>query len=165
MKRILEQIQALAADVTKTAKVRKRLLTIAAVFIVFQLYFVRELIAAELLFGLGFAVLLVVVGIFYVVGAIGERIIDATQTRAHVVADSARRGYSVASPALNAVAKRGIDLTEAEAKVIACSVRRANTTRPRNSLTRPLPSAPIGPRPAAEIQSPEQLGLRCQDNA
>jgi ribosomal protein S20 len=127
MKRVLDQIRAFMIDVVKTAKVRKRLLAVLAVFIFLQLYFVRELIAAELLFGLGFAVLLFIVGIFYVVGAIGERVIDATETGALVVADSARRGYTKASPVLDAAAKRGIVLTEIGAEAIARSARRGYT--------------------------------------
>jgi hypothetical protein len=38
----------------KQAKVRKPLVLFLAVVLVLQLYFVRELIAAEVLFGLGF---------------------------------------------------------------------------------------------------------------
>lgn len=110
MKRVPDEIRPLVADITKTAKARKGLLIIVVAFIVLQLYFVRELLAAELLFGLGFAVLLIVTGIFYVVGAVGERLIDATQQGAHAVADSARSSYREASPVLDGAAKRAIDL-------------------------------------------------------
>jgi hypothetical protein len=53
-------------------KVRKRLLLALAILFVLQLYFVRALIAAELLFALFFAVILAVVGIVYLLGALGE---------------------------------------------------------------------------------------------
>ena len=36
---------------------RKGILSVVAIFLILQMYFVRELLAAELLFGLGFAVL------------------------------------------------------------------------------------------------------------
>jgi hypothetical protein len=119
MKDKLNQIRLFVSDITRTAKVRKRLLAIAAVFVVLQLYFVRELIAAELLFGLGFAVLFFLAAVFYVVGAIGERAIDVTKVGAHVVADSAHRGYVKAAPVLEVAAKRSAVLAEVAAKVLA----------------------------------------------
>jgi hypothetical protein len=70
------------------------LLLFLAVVFTLQMYFVRELLAAELLFGLGFAVLLSLGGIFYLVGAIGERGLDLTEAGVRVIADSARRGYA-----------------------------------------------------------------------
>lgn len=118
------RIRIFVSDIAKTAKVRKRLLAIAAVFVVLQLYFVRELIAAELLFGLGFAVLAFAVGIFYVVGAIGERAIDVSKMGARVVVDSAQRAYVKASPVLEVAAKRCAVLVVAGAKFFAQSARR-----------------------------------------
>lgn len=70
------------------------MLSALAVLVVLQIYFVRELIAAELLFGLLFAVLLVVGGICYVVGVIGERGLDWAEVGVRVLARSARRGYN-----------------------------------------------------------------------
>jgi hypothetical protein len=90
----LGQLEKYFDTVTRTAKVRICYAAIVAVFIILQLYFVRELIAAELLFGLGFAVLLLLAGIFYVVGAIGERGLDLTEVGIRAIAHSARRGYS-----------------------------------------------------------------------
>jgi hypothetical protein len=119
----LNQIRLFVSDITRTAKVRKRLLAIGAVFVVLQLYFVRELIAAELLFGLGFAVLFFLVALFYVVGAIGERAIDVTKVGAHVVVHSAHRGYVKVSPVLEVAAKRTAVLAEAGAKAVAHSAR------------------------------------------
>jgi hypothetical protein len=67
--------------------------TLLAVFIILQAYFVRELLAAELLFGLAFSVLFVLGGLAYLLGTIGERGLDWTETGIRVVASSARRGY------------------------------------------------------------------------
>jgi energy-coupling factor transporter transmembrane protein EcfT len=94
MRATLGQLKTHLATITRTAKIRKWYAAIVAVFIILQLYFVRELIAAELLFSLGFAVLLVLAGIFYVLGAIGERGLDLTEVGARTLAHSARRGYS-----------------------------------------------------------------------
>lgn len=80
--------------VTEKAKVRKGMLSILAVFFVIQIYFVRELLAAELLFGMGFAVLFAIGMIFYLVGTLGERGLDWAETGVRVVATSARRGYA-----------------------------------------------------------------------
>jgi hypothetical protein len=123
MGRYFAQVRVFLNDVVRIAKARKALLFLAAAFLVLQLYFVRELIAAELLFGLGFAVLLVLVGIFYVVGVAGERLIGATQVGARVVAHSAREGYAKASPVLDVAAKRSLDLAGAGAKVVVRAAR------------------------------------------
>jgi hypothetical protein len=80
--------------VAEKAKVRKGMLSILAVFFVVQIYFVRELLAAELLFGMGFAVLFGIGLIFYLVGTLGERGLDWAETGVRVVATSARRGYA-----------------------------------------------------------------------
>jgi hypothetical protein len=52
------------------------------------------LLAAEALFMLGFAVLFVIGGIVYLVGALGERGLDFAEAGIRMIADSARRGYS-----------------------------------------------------------------------
>jgi hypothetical protein len=124
MKPALGQLRELVYAVTKTAKVRKRLMAIAGVIIILQLYFVRELIAAELLFGLGFAVMLVLAGALYVVGAIGERGFDLTEAGARVVGRSLRRGYGKMAPVARAIGERGFELTEARARVAGRSLRR-----------------------------------------
>jgi len=87
-------LKSLAAAVAKEGNVRKRLALGLLVLLVLQLYFVRELIAAEVLFGLGFLVLLTLGGIFYLVGAIGERSFDLIEGGARAVAPFARRGYA-----------------------------------------------------------------------
>ena len=73
MKTFLEQSKSLSLLIVEKAKVRRGLLLGTGIFFVFQLYFVRELLAAELLFGLGFAVLLALVAVAYLVGSLGER--------------------------------------------------------------------------------------------
>jgi hypothetical protein len=94
MKKYLTKLQAMLVGVIEKAKVRKGLLFILGIFFVLQVYFVRELVAAELLFGLGFAVLMVLGGIVYLVGAIGERGLDWMATGVQVTATAARRGYA-----------------------------------------------------------------------
>jgi hypothetical protein len=94
MKNGLGQLKASVAAVIEKAKIRKGLVMFLAVLFTLQMYFVRELLAAELLFGLGFAVLLSLGGIFYLVGAIGQRGLDLTEAGVRVIADSARRGYA-----------------------------------------------------------------------
>ena len=94
MKTHLTKLQTMLMGLIEKAKVRKGLLSILGIFFVLQVYFVRELIAAELLFGLGFAVLMVLGGIVYLVGAIGERGLDWAATGVQVTATAARRGYA-----------------------------------------------------------------------
>jgi hypothetical protein len=94
MKTLLQQSKSLALSIVEKAKVRKGLLLGIAVFFVLQLYFVRELLAAELLFGVGFAILLAVAALAYVVGSLGERGLDFAEVGVRVIGDSARRSFS-----------------------------------------------------------------------
>jgi hypothetical protein len=94
MKRLIGTAKSYAGAVAEKAKLRKGMLSIVAVISVFQLYFVRELAAAELLFVLAFAILLVVCALAYLIGTIGERGLDLTESGIRVLAESARRGYS-----------------------------------------------------------------------
>ncbi|MFZ3217431.1 MAG: hypothetical protein WA192_15335 [Candidatus Acidiferrales bacterium] len=87
-------LQTTVLGIVEKAKVRKGLLSIFAILFLFQLYFVRELLAAELLFGMGFALLMLLGGIFYLVGAIGERGLDWMEVGVRVTANVARRGYA-----------------------------------------------------------------------
>lgn len=95
MKTFLEQSKSLVLLIVEKAKVRKGLLFGGATFFVFQLYFVRELLAAELLFGVGFAILFALAALAYVVGSLGERGLDYAEVGVRVIGDSARRGFSV----------------------------------------------------------------------
>ncbi len=94
MKTQLENAKALIMGIGQKAKVRKSMLSVVAMFLVLQMYFVRELLAAELLFGLGFAILLMLGGLFYLVGAVGERGLDWAEAGVRVISSSARRGYA-----------------------------------------------------------------------
>lgn len=76
-------------------KTRKRIIWTASVLLILQLYFVRELIAAELLFGALFAALFLFVGICYLVGTIGERGLDWAEIGVRVIATTARRSYAM----------------------------------------------------------------------
>jgi uncharacterized membrane protein HdeD (DUF308 family) len=95
MKPVFGQLKALGEAAAKQAKVRKGLLSILAAFFILQVYFVRALLAAELLFVLLFAVALVMTGIFYLLGTVGERALDLGEAGARVIAHSTRRGYGV----------------------------------------------------------------------
>ena len=59
MKTHLTKLQTMLIGLIEKAKVSKGLLSILGIFFVLQVYLVRELVAAELLFVLGFAVLMV----------------------------------------------------------------------------------------------------------
>jgi hypothetical protein len=96
MNRLLGQLKVFGEAAAKQAKVRKGLVAILAAFLVLQVYFVRELLAAELLFGLLFAVVLVIGGIVYALGTLSERAIDVGEAGARVIANSTRRGYVLA---------------------------------------------------------------------
>jgi hypothetical protein len=94
METVLSHFRTVVAALKRNSKLRNRLLLGLAVLLVLQLYFVRELLAAELLFGLLFAVLLAMVAVFYLVGAIGEWGIEVGGVGARVLMQSARRGIA-----------------------------------------------------------------------
>ncbi len=84
----------LAKSEGKKAQLQKGLWWALGIIFVLQLYFVRELLAAEMLFGLGFIALLFLIGIIYVLGTIGEQGLAWSESRMRVVAESAKRGLS-----------------------------------------------------------------------
>lgn len=90
MKVLLGQIKTFA---NSEAKVRKGVMTVVAVFFALQLYFVRELLVAELFFSLGFAVLLVLGGLAYLVVSAGERGLEYAEAGVRAIGDSARRWF------------------------------------------------------------------------
>ena len=94
MKTYLTNLQTTLMGLIQKAKVRKGLLSMLGIFFILQVYFVRELVAAELLFALGFAVLMVLGGVTYLVGAIGERGLDWMTTGVTFSAAIARRSYA-----------------------------------------------------------------------
>jgi hypothetical protein len=93
MKTHLTKLQKTLVGMIEKAKVRKGLLSMLGIFFILQVYFVRELVAAELLFVLVFAVLMVLGGMIYLVGAIGERGLDWMEAGVHFSAAVARRSY------------------------------------------------------------------------
>lgn len=93
MNLLLGKLNAGIAAIKQNARLRNRILLGIAVFVILQTYFVRELLAAEVLFGLAFAVLFVMGVIFYLVGALGERGLDWAEAGVRVVAPYVRRGY------------------------------------------------------------------------
>jgi hypothetical protein len=95
MTSFLGRFQARTAGITAKAKLRKGLVFGLAIFFFFQIYFVRELFAAELLFGVIFGVLLILGSTAYMLGAIGERGLDVAEAGIRLFARSARRGYNV----------------------------------------------------------------------
>lgn len=89
---LLEKLKAFVSSIHP--KTRKRIIWTASVLLILQLYFVRELIAAELLFGALFAALFLFAGICYLVGTIGERGLDWAEIGVRVIATTARRSYA-----------------------------------------------------------------------
>ena len=94
MKRHIEAVGGKLKSIGEKAKVRKGILSAIAILFVLQIYFVRELLAAELLFGMGFAILFCLGLLVYAVGAIGERGLDVAEVGVRVISNSARRGYA-----------------------------------------------------------------------
>jgi hypothetical protein len=94
MRRPLGEIRTLALSFFGRALVRKVVTTVVAIFFVLQFYFVRELLAAELLLGLGFVVLLVAAALSYLVGSAGERGLEFAEVGVRLIRDLARRGLS-----------------------------------------------------------------------
>lgn len=86
---LIEAVSSMVRD----RRVRFKVISTLAVVLFLQLYFVRELLAAEILFGVGFLSLLVLGGILYALGEIGERGFNLTEAGVRVLAVSARRGY------------------------------------------------------------------------
>ena len=93
MSTVLAQLESFGKNLIQKAKVRKGLVALAAAFFILQLYFVRALIAAELIFVMLFVVILALVGISYVLGTIGERGLEWAEVGVRAIAGSARRGY------------------------------------------------------------------------
>jgi hypothetical protein len=93
MKKTLGQIRAGVNAIPQKAKVRIGI-GVAAI-VILQLYFVRELIAAELLFVLVFAFLLAIGAVSYLAGAAGERVWALIESGVRASGPSARRAYNL----------------------------------------------------------------------
>jgi hypothetical protein len=94
MKTVSVQLRKYASDFWQNKPLRKRAAWGLVIGLVLQLYFVRELIAAELLFGVLFLFVLALAALFYAVGTIGIEGRGWAEAGARVVAISARRGFS-----------------------------------------------------------------------
>ena len=94
LKQLLSTVKTALHRLVVNPKLRVATILAIAILFVLQLYFVQELLAAELLFGMAFAVFFLLGGLFYVLGLIGERSFDWTEAGVRVLAVSARRGYA-----------------------------------------------------------------------
>ena len=94
MRIVLGELKNYANAFWQNKPLRKRVGWGLTIFIVLQLYFVRELIAAELLFGMLFVFMFALAVLFYTVGTIGMNGRTWAEAGARVVATSARRGYT-----------------------------------------------------------------------
>ena len=74
-------------------RTRKRIAWTIATVLVLQLYFVRELIAAELLFGALFVALFVLVSVCYLIGLVWENGLNWAEASARAVVNFTRRSY------------------------------------------------------------------------
>ena len=71
MKKRLGPIKKFANSLVQKVRVRRKLLAALAAIFLLQFYFVRELLAVELFFALGFAVVLLLGGPAYLIGSAG----------------------------------------------------------------------------------------------
>jgi hypothetical protein len=94
MKRLWDHFGRVSTQLFHKKQFRKWLISSLAVLLVLQVYFVRELLAAEILFAMLFVVVLVLCGIFYALGAVGERGLDLAEVGIRVVARSARWSFN-----------------------------------------------------------------------
>jgi hypothetical protein len=92
MNRISQPLVTKAVDLWNQAKVRKGFFRVIAALLILQVYFVRELLAAELLIALAFVVFMAIFGIVYAFGTLGELGIAATETGLRVAAEGSKRG-------------------------------------------------------------------------
>lgn len=91
MRTLLRRIRETVGAVSP--KTRRRVVWALAVIAILQAYFVRELIAAELLFGMAFAAIFLFVAICYTLGSAWEYAVVWGEAGVRAVATTARRGY------------------------------------------------------------------------
>jgi hypothetical protein len=89
----LKLLRVCVDSLKRSVKLRKGLYTILAVFLLLQVYFVRELLAAELLFAVPFAVLLLLGGVVYLTGFVAERGLDVAEAGVRMIAEYTRGGF------------------------------------------------------------------------
>ena len=93
MRVFLDTLKNNATAFRQNKVLRKRVGWSVAIFFILQLYFVRELIAAELLFGMIFVFLFAMAALFYAVGTIGMNGRTWAEQGVRIAAASARRAY------------------------------------------------------------------------
>lgn len=91
MKTLLQRIRETVGAVSP--KARRRIIWTLAVIAILQVYFVRELIAAELLFGMLFAVIFLFVALCYTLGSAWEYGVVWGEVGVRAIATTARRGF------------------------------------------------------------------------
>jgi hypothetical protein len=108
MKTLLQRVR--EALGTVSPKMRRRVTWTLAIIAILQVYFVRELIAAELLFGMAFAAIFLFVAICYTLGTIWEYGVGWSEVGVRVIASTARRGYGtieyVGTSVMESISKR-----------------------------------------------------------
>ncbi|MGH9735319.1 MAG: hypothetical protein ACRD8A_12110 [Candidatus Acidiferrales bacterium] len=87
-------LKQLIGKATASPRLSKSIIAASVIFVVLQLYFVQELIAAELLFAIAFVALFLLGLLFYTLGTIGERSFNLAEVGVRAFAVVARRGYA-----------------------------------------------------------------------
>jgi len=108
MKTLLQRIRETVGAVSP--KTRRRVIWTLAIIAILQVYFVRELIAAELLFGMLFAVIFLFMALCYTLGTAWEYGAAWGEIGVRAIATSARRGYGaleyVSNGVMESISKR-----------------------------------------------------------
>ena len=108
MKTLLQRIRETVGAVSP--KTRRRVIWTLAIIAILQVYFVRELIAAELLFGMLFAAIFLFVAICYTLGSAWEYGVVWGEVGVRAIATTARRGYGaleyVSNGVMESISKR-----------------------------------------------------------
>lgn len=108
MKKLLQRVRETVGAVSP--KTRRRAIWALAIIAILQVYFVRELIAAELLFGMVFGAIFLFVAICYTLGSAWEYGVVWGEIGVRAIATSARRGYGaleyVGNGVMESISKR-----------------------------------------------------------
>jgi hypothetical protein len=94
---VIGKVEASVKAAIADSRIRIAIVSVAAAFLILQLYFIRELLAAELLFGLVFAFWLVLATIIYIVGMIGEYGLEWGDRGVRFIIQTAKRSYAFAT--------------------------------------------------------------------
>jgi hypothetical protein len=108
MKTLLQQTREALGGISP--KTRRRVTWTLAIIAILQVYFVRELIAAELLFGMAFAAIFLFAAFCYTLGSLWEYGVSWSEVGVRVIANTARRGYGtleyVGTSVMESISKR-----------------------------------------------------------